>query len=89
MRDLIFVSLEDWDEVWRRNQFLCAALARRFPEMKILFVGLPRNVSHGLRHGKLAELAEGDADAAGFSEYHSDPRAETFPGLDGCGAAVQ
>jgi len=56
MRDLIFVSLEDWDEVWRRNQFLCAALARRFPEMKILFVGLPRNVSHGLRHGKLAEL---------------------------------
>ena len=35
---LIFVFLEDWGEVWRRNQFLCAGLARRFPERKILFV---------------------------------------------------
>jgi glycosyltransferase involved in cell wall biosynthesis len=59
MRDLIFVSLEDWDEVWRRNQFLCAALARRFPEMKILFVGLPRNVSNDLRHGNLRTLRNG------------------------------
>ena len=56
MRDLIFVSLEDWDDIWRRNQFLCAALARRYPQMKILFVGLPRNVSHHLRHGSLGEL---------------------------------
>lgn len=47
MRDLISVSLEDWDEVWRRNQFLCAGLARRFPDRKILFVGLARDVSHG------------------------------------------
>jgi len=53
MRDLIFVSLEDWDDVWRRNQFLCSSLARRFPEIKILFVGLPRNVSNDLRHRKL------------------------------------
>jgi glycosyltransferase involved in cell wall biosynthesis len=53
MRDLIFVSLEDWDDVWRRNQFLCAALARRFPDNKILFVGLPRNVTNDLRHGNL------------------------------------
>jgi glycosyltransferase involved in cell wall biosynthesis len=56
MRDLIFVSLEDWDDVWRRNQFLCSSLARRFPKMKILFVGLPRNVSHALRHGNLRAL---------------------------------
>ena len=54
--DIIFVSLEDWDDVWRRNQFLCAGLARRFPEMRILFVGLPRNVSHGLRRGDLSVL---------------------------------
>ena len=39
MRDLIFLSLENWDEVWRRNQFLCADLARRFPRRRILFVG--------------------------------------------------
>ena len=39
MRDLIFLSLENWDEVWRRNQFVCAELARRFPDRRILFVG--------------------------------------------------
>jgi teichuronic acid biosynthesis glycosyltransferase TuaH len=56
MRDLIFVSLENWDEVWRRNQFLCAALARRFPGMKILFVGLPKNVTNSLRRGDFSTL---------------------------------
>lgn len=54
MRDLIFVSMEDWDDVWRRNQFLCAALSRRFPTMKILFVGLPINVSHQIRRGRFS-----------------------------------
>ena len=53
MHDLIFISMEDWDEIWRRNQFVCAELARRHPEMKILFVGLPRNLSHDLRRGRL------------------------------------
>ncbi len=56
--DMIFVSMENWDEVWRRNQFLCAGLARRFPEMKILFVGTPRNVSHGIRSGSLSKMRE-------------------------------
>jgi len=56
MRDLIFVSMEDWDETWRRNQFVCAELSRRNPELRILFVGLPRNVSNELRHGRLRRL---------------------------------
>jgi len=41
MRDLIFVSLEPWDEIWRRNQFLCDELARRFPQRRIVFVARP------------------------------------------------
>lgn len=57
MPDLIFVSMENWDEVWRRNQFLCAGLARRFPEHKILFVGLPCDVTNDLRHGRLPSRA--------------------------------
>lgn len=48
--------MEDWDDIWRRNQFLCAAYARRFPQSKILFVGLPRNVSHHVRRGTLAQM---------------------------------
>ena len=65
--DMIFVSLEDWDEVWRRNQFLCAGLARRFPDRKILFVGLARDVSHSLRHGRLGALRAVPLEAV--SEY--------------------
>jgi teichuronic acid biosynthesis glycosyltransferase TuaH len=56
LRDLIFVSMEDWDHVWRRNQFVCAELARRHPDCKILFVGLPIDVSNRARRGKLGEL---------------------------------
>src|SRR4051812_8946095 len=51
MNDLIFLSLEDWDEIWRRNQFVCATLARRHPEMRILFVGLPRHAPRLLGAG--------------------------------------
>ena len=41
MRDLVFVSLEPWNAIWRRNQFLCAQLAARFPSMRLLFVERP------------------------------------------------
>ena len=54
--DIIFVSLENWDDVWRRNQFLCAAYARRHPNAKILFVGLPRDLSGLARRGRFAEM---------------------------------
>nr|MDQ2688134.1 hypothetical protein [Armatimonadota bacterium] len=54
--DIIFVSLENWDEVWRRNQFLCAAYARRHPNAKILFVGLPRDLSGLARRGRFSEM---------------------------------
>ena len=58
MRDLIFVSLENWDEVWRRNQFLCAELSRRFPDRRILFVGKPL---FGPQLAKRARSASGRA----------------------------
>lgn len=56
MNDVIFVSLEPWDEIWRRNQFLCAGLARRYPGIKILFVGPARDVSYHVRTGQLDGL---------------------------------
>src|SRR5689334_6221530 len=58
MNDLIFVSLEDWDEIWRRNQFICAAFSERFPESKILFVSPARNVSYLLRSGNFKGLRQ-------------------------------
>lgn len=56
MPDLVFVSMEDWDDVWRRNQFLCSGLARRYPEMRILFVGLPRHAVRLLQAGEFQPL---------------------------------
>lgn len=54
--DMIFISLENWDEIWRRNQFLCAGLAQRYPESKILFVGLAHDVSNSLRKGRFSDM---------------------------------
>ena len=48
--------MENWDEVWRRNQFLCVGLTRRFPEMKILFVGVQRNILRHTARGDLRTL---------------------------------
>jgi glycosyltransferase involved in cell wall biosynthesis len=45
----IILGQEDWDEVWRRNQFLIAGLARRCPATKFLFVELPFDLTYGLR----------------------------------------
>ena len=56
MHTLIFVSLENWDDIWRRNQFVCAELARRYPDMQILFVCPPQDVSNAIRTRRLASL---------------------------------
>ncbi len=49
----VVVGQEDWDIVWRRNQFLIAGLARRFPATPFLFVELPCDLTYGLRSGQL------------------------------------
>ena len=56
MDSLLFVSLEDWDEVWRRNQFVCAKLIERNPALRILFVQPALDVSNALRTGRFARL---------------------------------
>ncbi len=46
---IIFLSLEPWDDVWRRNQFLCDGLLRKSSETKILFVQPPFDNSYAIR----------------------------------------
>lgn len=36
---LLFFSLEHWDDVWRRNQFICDGLMSRHPNLEILWFG--------------------------------------------------
>lgn len=51
--DFVIVGQEDWDEIWRRNQFLIAGLAERFPSSKFLFVEMPFDFTYGIRSKQL------------------------------------
>ena len=48
LRELVVCSLEPWDEVWRRNQFLVDHLLQRNPRLRVLFVEPPIDVFHDL-----------------------------------------
>lgn len=50
-RDLVVLSLEPWDEVWRRNQHLVAGLLATDPSLRVLFVEPPVDHLHDLRRG--------------------------------------
>jgi teichuronic acid biosynthesis glycosyltransferase TuaH len=52
----VFVSLEPWDEIWRRNQFICDGLLRKSTETKILFVQPPFDNSYALRAGNFGNF---------------------------------
>jgi len=89
MYDLVFISLEDWDDLWRRNQFVCAEFAMRYPDMKILFVGLPRNVSNGIRLGRFRELRQNATySAQGFPNITITHALKLFPNSLSIGRAA-
>ena len=58
---IVFVSLEPWDEIWRRNQFLCDGLLRKSVDTKILFVQPPFDNSYALRSRKLNNIRRSPA----------------------------
>ena len=57
--DLVVISLEPWDEVWRRNQHLVAGLLRDDPDLRVLFVEPARDPLHSLRIGGRPERGRG------------------------------
>ena len=69
--DLVVISLEAWDAVWRRNQHLVAGLLRREPALRVLFVEPATDPLHaGLgggrpRRGRGLRAHEGDGIRAG------------------------
>ncbi len=52
MTDLIVVSLESWNDVWRRNQHLAAGLLAADPDLRVLFVEPPADPAHDLATGR-------------------------------------
>lgn len=59
MTDLVVMSLEAWDEVWRRNQHLVAGLLRTDAALRVLFVEPPADPTHDLRSGRRPSVARG------------------------------
>lgn len=51
MTDLVVISLEAWDDVWRRNQYLISGLLDTDPTLRVLFVEPPDDPLHTLRSG--------------------------------------
>ena len=49
--DLVVMSLEPWDDVWRRNQHLVAGLLRAHPTARVLFVEPVADPLHALTRG--------------------------------------
>jgi glycosyltransferase involved in cell wall biosynthesis len=57
--DLVVVSLEKWDSVWRRNQHLVAGLLGRDPELRVLFVEPAADPLHELRRRRRPRRGSG------------------------------
>jgi teichuronic acid biosynthesis glycosyltransferase TuaH len=49
---LVVCSLEAWDQVWRRNQFLSDVLLRRHPSLRVLFVEPPADPLFDVLNGR-------------------------------------
>lgn len=57
MTDLVVMSLEAWDDVWRRNQYLVAGLLRTDAALRVLFVEPAADPTHDLRSGRRPSFA--------------------------------
>ncbi|GAA3621099.1 hypothetical protein GCM10022199_26950 [Marihabitans asiaticum] len=57
--DLVIVSLEPWDRIWRRNQHLISGLLRRDPSLTVLFVEPAVDLLHALRSGNAPRRGAG------------------------------
>lgn len=58
-RDLVVYSLEAWDEIWRRNQFLIAGLLQSDPDLRVLFVEPPTDPLYDLSRRDLPRPPRG------------------------------
>ncbi|WP_235535332.1 glycosyltransferase [Oerskovia sp. Root918] len=57
--EIVVVSLEAWDDHWRRNQYLVAGLLRADPTLRVLFVEPATDPLHELRRGFLPRPGKG------------------------------
>ncbi|RZS63466.1 glycosyltransferase involved in cell wall biosynthesis [Agromyces ramosus] len=65
MTDLVVMSLEVWDDVWRRNQHLVAGLVAGDPDLRVLFVEPPADPLHDLSERRAPSFGHAPAAVAG------------------------
>lgn len=53
LQELVFCSLEPWDEVWRRNQYFLDGLLRRNPRLRVLLIEPVADPLHAVLTRKL------------------------------------
>lgn len=64
--ELVVLSLEPWDDVWRRNQYLVDGLLRRDAATRVLFVEPPRDRIHDFVTRRRLGGSAGLRTAAGY-----------------------
>lgn len=69
--DIVLLSLEPWDEVWRRNQYLVAGLLRTRPRLRVLFVEPAADPLHRLISGGRPRRGQGLRAAPALSGVES------------------
>ncbi len=70
MTDLVVLSLEPWDAVWRRNQHLVDGLLRSDPDLRVLFVEPAVDPLHEVRRGQRPQAGRGLRPAPAEWEPH-------------------
>ena len=65
-RDLVVFSLEAWDDVWRRNQYLIDGLLRRDPDLRVLFVEPSNDLLHSALSGRGIRRGRGLRTTSGY-----------------------
>lgn len=58
-RTVVVFSLETWDTVWRRNQYVVDGLLRLDPDLRVVFVEPPSDVLHAVVSRRRARLGAG------------------------------
>lgn len=59
MSDVVLISLEAWDDVWRRNQHLVSRLLARDESLRVLFVEPASDPLHAALHRRAARPGRG------------------------------
>lgn len=64
--DLIVVSLEAWDDVWRRNQHLISRMLRTDQDLRVLYIEPPADPLHDLVSGRRPSRGRSPRPVVGF-----------------------